>query len=80
MFKPVTQSQKFDAEGKFIRRYLPQLARLPDELIHAPWTAKPVDLAAAGFELGRDYPAPIVSHTIARMATLERYGAIKPTR
>ena len=80
IFNPVTQSQKFDPEGKFIRRYLPQLGKLPDELIHAPWTAKPVDLAAAGLELGRDYPAPIVSHTIARMATLERYGAVKPTR
>jgi deoxyribodipyrimidine photo-lyase len=80
IFNPVTQSEKFDPEGKFIRRYLPQLAKLPDELIHAPWTAKPVDLAAAGFELGRDYPAPIVSHTTARMATLERYGAVKPTR
>jgi deoxyribodipyrimidine photo-lyase len=80
IFNPVTQSQKFDPEGKFIRRYLPQLARLPDELLHAPWTAKPVDLAAAGLELGRDYPAPIVSHAVARMATLERYGAVKPTR
>lgn len=77
IFNPVTQSQKFDPEGKFIRRYLPQLARLPDDLIHAPWSAKPMDLAAAGLELGRDYPAPIVSHAVARMATLERYNAVK---
>ena len=47
IFNPVSQSEKFDAAGKFIRRYLPQLAALPDKLIHAPWLARPIDLAAA---------------------------------
>ncbi|WP_198969169.1 cryptochrome/photolyase family protein [Xylophilus sp. ASV27] len=77
IFNPVTQSQKFDAEGRFIRRYLPQLAGLPNDLIHTPWRAQPVDLAAAGLELGRDYPLPIVEHALAREKTLERYGAVK---
>ncbi len=75
IFNPVTQSQKFDPEGRFIRRYLPALADLPDKLIHAPWLARPVDLAAAGVRLDADYPSPIVRHDAARAATLERYAA-----
>jgi deoxyribodipyrimidine photo-lyase len=78
IFHPVTQSRRFDPEGKFIRRYLPQLARLPDALIHAPWLARPLDLEAAGIRLGHDYPAPIVDHEEARQLTLARYGALKP--
>ncbi|MGD9834579.1 MAG: deoxyribodipyrimidine photo-lyase [Piscinibacter sp.] len=77
IFNPVAQSRKFDPQGRFIRRYLPQLAKLPDELIHAPWEARPVDLAAAGIELGHDYPAPLVRHDEARTRTLERFGVVK---
>ncbi|MBL8342070.1 MAG: deoxyribodipyrimidine photo-lyase [Rubrivivax sp.] len=77
IFNPVTQSRKFDPDGRFIRRYLPQLARLPDALIHAPWLARPVDLEAAGVRLGVDYPAPIVEHAQARERTLQRYAAVK---
>jgi len=77
IFNPVAQSRKFDPQGRFIRRYLPQLAKLPDELIHAPWEARPVDLAAAGVELGRDYPAPLVRHDEARARTLERFAVVK---
>ncbi len=79
IFNPVSQSEKFDAQGKFIRRYLPQLAKLPDKLIHAPWLARPIDLAAAGIELGRDYPLPIVDHAQAREKTLARYAVVKTT-
>ncbi|QAZ40198.1 deoxyribodipyrimidine photolyase [Methylibium sp. Pch-M] len=77
IFNPVSQSQKFDAQGKFIRRYLPQLAALPDAALHAPWDAKPLDLAAAGLVLGRDYPEPIVRHELARERTLARYAVVK---
>ncbi|MEF7614799.1 deoxyribodipyrimidine photo-lyase [Aquincola sp. MAHUQ-54] len=77
IFNPVAQSEKFDAEGKFIRRYLPQLANLPDKLIHAPWLARPVDLAAADLALGKQYPAPIVDHGEARGKTMERFAAAK---
>ncbi len=80
IFNPVSQSQKFDAQGKFIRRYLPQLAALPDAALHAPWNAKPLDLAAAGLVLGRDYPEPIVRHELARERTLERYAVVKGAR
>lgn len=77
IFNPVAQSRKFDPEGRFIRRYLPQLAKLPDKLIHAPWLARPADLAAAGVQLGREYPAPIVDHAQARERTLQRYAAVR---
>jgi deoxyribodipyrimidine photo-lyase len=77
IFNPTSQSEKFDPTGRFIRRYLPQLAALPDEALHAPWAARPVDLAAAGLVLGRDYPTPIVQHAQARERTLERYAVVK---
>ena len=77
IFNPVSQSEKFDAAGRFIRRYLPQLAALPDELIHAPWEARPVDLAAAGIELGVHYPVPVVRHDEARQRTLDRFASVK---
>jgi deoxyribodipyrimidine photo-lyase len=77
IFNPVSQSEKFDSEGKFIRRYLPQLAKLSNEAIHAPWAAKPLDLQVAGVTLGQNYPMPIVAHDVARALTLQRYAAIK---
>lgn len=77
IFNPVTQSRRFDPEGRFVRRYLPQLAGLPDKLVHAPWLARPADLEAAGVALGRDYPQPIVDHAAARERTLARYAEVK---
>ncbi len=77
IFNPVTQSEKFDPQGKFIRKYLPQLAGLPDAAIHAPWKANEIELAAAGLELGRQYPKPIVDHSVARERTLLRYAVVK---
>jgi deoxyribodipyrimidine photo-lyase len=77
IFNPVSQSEKFDPQGKFIRRYLPQLAKLPDKSIHAPWLAKPLELQAAGITLGTDYPQPVVKHDEARTATLTRYAVVK---
>jgi deoxyribodipyrimidine photo-lyase len=77
IFNPVTQSEKFDAQGKFIRRYVPELATLPDKLIHAPWLARPIDLAAAKLQLGRDYPQPVVQHDEARERTLQRYAVVQ---
>ncbi len=77
IFNPITQSEKFDGEGKFIRRYVPQLAALPKALIHAPWKARPVDLVACGIKMGSDYPLPIVVHEEARARTLARYAVVK---
>ena len=77
IFNPVTQSERFDPDGKFIRRYLPQLAPLSNKVIHAPWTASPVELEAAGLTLGEHYPKPIVDHAEARERTLQRYGVVR---
>jgi deoxyribodipyrimidine photo-lyase len=77
IFNPTSQSEKFDPEGKFIRKYVPALAKLPNSAIHAPWLAKPLELEAAGVVLGKDYPYPIVDHAEARAKTLERYAVVK---
>lgn len=77
IFNPITQSEKFDAEGKFIARYLPQLARLDKRSIHAPWKAAPMLLQQAGVRLGQNYPYPIIEHEVARKKTLERYAVVK---
>jgi deoxyribodipyrimidine photo-lyase len=77
IFNPVAQSRKFDPEGAFIARWLPQLAALPPPLRHAPWEASPVELAAAGITLGTDYPLPIVDHAQAREETLRRYAMVR---
>lgn len=77
IFNPVTQSEKFDTEGKFIKRYVPELASLNGKQIHAPWTLKPMELQAAGLRLGIDYPYPIVDHVSAREATLARFAQVR---
>lgn len=70
IFNPISQSEKFDAEGKFIRRYVPELAKLPNDAIHAPWLAKPIVLAGAGVRLDDTYPLPVVNHAIQREKAL----------
>jgi deoxyribodipyrimidine photo-lyase len=75
IFNPVSQSEKFDARGDFIRRYVPELRALAAPAIHAPWRAADAELAASGVRLGETYPKPIVDHAQARKRALERYGA-----
>ena len=77
IFNPITQSEKFDPDGRFIRRYLPQLASLPTKALHAPWLASAETLQAAGVKLGVTYPHPIVDHAKARLTTLERYAVVR---
>ena len=77
IFNPVTQSEKFDAEGAFIRRYVPELARCDKRCIHAPWTMTPDQQQAAGVVIGRDYPAPVVEHAEARLRALELFKAVR---
>ena len=77
IFNPVTQSEKFDPDAKFITRYVPELTELPTKLRHAPWLAKPPELAKAGVVLGSSYPLPVVDHALARERTLARYGVLK---
>ena len=77
IFNPVSQSEKFDAQGKFIKRYLPQLGKLQGKALHAPWLGKPEEMANAGVVLGENYPHPVVDHAQARARTLLRYGALR---
>jgi deoxyribodipyrimidine photo-lyase len=76
IFNPVSQGEKFDPEGSYVRRWVPELARLPAAWIHQPWEAPPATLAAAGVELGHSYPRPIVSLRISREVALEAYRRI----
>ena len=66
IFNPVTQGETFDPEGVYVRRWVPELAKLPSEHIHEPWNASPLVLASAGVTLGKTYPHPIVDHKMAR--------------
>ncbi|THC42171.1 deoxyribodipyrimidine photo-lyase [Massilia sp. Mn16-1_5] len=77
IFNPVTQSQKFDRQGAFIRQYLPQLARLDARDVHAPWLVPEDELKACRIVLGRDYARPVVDHAQARQRTLERFAVVK---
>jgi len=70
IFHPVTQGQRFDPEGDYVRRWVPELASLPSKWIHSPWEAPPLELAAAGIRIGKTYPAPIVDHKEARVRFL----------
>jgi len=71
IFNPVTQGEKFDPEGRFIRRWIPELRELSASAIHAPWEAVEMELLAAGVELGRTYPRPIVDHAVQRNLAIE---------
>jgi deoxyribodipyrimidine photo-lyase len=73
IFNPVTQSERFDPGGTFIRRYVPELARVDDRLIHAPWTMSREAQREAGCVIGRDYPAPVVDHAARREKALALY-------
>ena len=76
VFNPLLQSRKFDPDGAYLRRWLPELADLPDPWIHEPHKAPAAVLEAAGVTIGRDYPAPIVSHEVAKHLALAAYQTI----
>ena len=77
IFNPVTQSEKFDPEGRFILRYVPELREVPPKYLHAPWRMNAADQAACGVIIGRDYPVPVVDHAVARECTLRRYKSVR---
>jgi len=73
IFNPITQSEKFDAQGKFIRRYVPELMACDDNEIHAPWLMPPLRQQALNISIGRDYPLPVVDHAAQREKALVLY-------
>ncbi len=73
IFNPITQSQRFDAHGKFIRKYIPELSNCSDKEIHAPWLMSSVRQQELGIKIGKDYPEPIVDHSNQRLLTLDLY-------
>ncbi len=77
VFNPVSQSEKFDPDGDYIRRYVPELGELPTPAIHAPWEADADELSSAGVAVGDTYPAPIVDHAMARERALDAYRAAR---
>ncbi|MEO6382711.1 MAG: deoxyribodipyrimidine photo-lyase [Nitrobacter sp.] len=77
IFNPILQGEKFDPEGDYVRRWVPELADLPPKLIHQPWKATPLELAGAGLTLGKTYPEPIVDHKVGRERALAAYRTIK---
>ena len=73
VFNPVSQGERFDPDGAYVRRWVPELARLPDRWLHAPWTAPADTLATAGVSLGTTYPNPIVDLAAGRKRALDAF-------
>ena len=77
VFNPVTQGRRFDPDGAYVRRWIPEIAGLADEHVHAPWDAPQHALAAGGVRLGETYPEPIVDHSEARARALAAYDVVR---
>ena len=75
LLNPARQQERFDPGGAYVRRYLPELADVPDAYITEPWTMPAEVQERVGCRIGRDYPAPIVDHAQARREALTRYRA-----
>ena len=77
VFNPITQGPKFDPDAKYIRHFVPELAKLDDKSLFEPWNADPLLMQAGGVTLGKTYPRPIVDHATARARALAAYSTIK---
>jgi deoxyribodipyrimidine photo-lyase len=76
IFAPVLQGEKFDPDGAYVRKYVPEIAKLPNKFLHAPWKAPHLELARAGITLGMTYPHPVVVHEEARVRALAAFKSI----
>lgn len=76
IYNPMTQGRTFDADGAYVRRWIPEIAALPDRWLHAPWEAPAEVLKHAGIRLGRDYPQPMVAHDMARTRALDALAQV----
>jgi deoxyribodipyrimidine photo-lyase len=77
IFNPILQAEKFDPKGDYVRKYVPELAKMRAPFIHKPWEAPDMELISAGVRIGSTYPRPIVDHGKARIRALEAYKALK---
>ncbi|WP_439514461.1 cryptochrome/photolyase family protein [Oceanibaculum nanhaiense] len=77
IFNPVLQGEKFDPDGAYVRRWVPELAKMPASHIHKPWLAPDDVMRQAGVTLGETYPTPIVDHGTARDRALDAFSRIK---
>ena len=77
VFNPQLQGERFDPDGTYVRRWLPELKDLPAKLIHRPWQATPIERASAGITPGKTYPPPIVDHARGRERALAAYATIR---
>ncbi|OAF14223.1 hypothetical protein AYJ54_42415 [Bradyrhizobium centrolobii] len=77
VFKPVLQGDRFDPDGAYVRRWVPELKALPTKLIHQPWRATPIGLASTGITLGTTYPQPMIDHSAGRERALAAYANIR---
>ena len=76
IFNPILQGEKFDPEGRYVQKYVPELEHLDAKYIHKPWTAPALNLSAAGIILGKTYPYPIVDHDFARKRALDAFQSL----
>lgn len=77
IFNPTLQGERFDAQGRYVRQHVPELAAMPDAAIQQPEKAPPGVIQAAGVKLGRDYPVPMIEHGFARDRALAAYASMK---
>ena len=77
IFNPILQAEKFDPSGDYVRKYVPELAKLRAPFIHKPWEAPDLELISAGVRIGKTYPRPIIEHSKARIRALDAYKALK---
>ena len=77
IFNPILQGRKFDPDGDYVRRWIPELGKLPDKYLHAPFEADEQTLEAAGIRLGEDYPHPLVEHGFGRERALDALKKVK---
>jgi len=77
VFNPVTQGERYDPTGAYVRRYVPELAAVPNTYIHKPWALPTVEAARLGFVLGRTYPAPIVDHAARRRRAIAMFEQMR---
>jgi deoxyribodipyrimidine photo-lyase len=79
VFNPILQGEKFDPDGVYVRRWVPELERMPNRFIHQPWSAAPLELTEAGVRLGETYPEPIIEHKKGRERALAAYAKLRKT-